>query len=253
MAPPSLADYQGAANAIYDPQQASDTIALQNTYQTTVNTLEASKGQINTDYQSAITNLQNTVQSNTGKIDQLYAEKLGGNFSGLEGNDMGQMFAKADQQQATIESTRANKLATISTGEANAQITMQSSIDALTPKYQALKATYAQSNYAAAVKEYNTTAYQQEELGLRQESIDKVSQSTVNQDALAQLNSIYQSKFTAKGAQGKDSYVSPTTYNNLLAAYQAAGGTATQFKDAFSGYANPNQKTLYPSDVYNGL
>lgn len=251
MAPPSLSTYQQQANAIYQPQQASEAATLANTEQTTQNTLESSKGQVNTDYQSAIDALTATTNSNVGKINQLYTERLGGNFSGLQGNDLGGMFAKADQSQATIESTRANKLADIATSETNAQLTYNTDLNNLTSKYQGLEENYANTNYDSAVKSYDSDQLAQERIDISAAKAAAGSTSSNNAAALAQLNSIYQSKFTAKGAQGKDSYVSPSTYNNLLQSYQEAGGTAAQFKAAFSGYTNPNQKVVNPNDLYN--
>lgn len=154
--PPQMSDYQSAAQAIYQPQQQAESTALKATHDTTVNSLESEKGQVSTDYQSAIDKLTQSVQDQTGQINQLYSQRLGGNFSGLQGNDMGQMFARANEQQAIIGQTRANKLAQITAGETNADINYNAGEAALAPKYQSQEAQYAQNAYAGAIKEYNT-------------------------------------------------------------------------------------------------
>lgn len=257
---PSLANYQAAAQSIYQPQLQADITTAKNTETNDIANQEAGKGQIQTDYQSAIDNLTQTTNQNVAKINQLYTERLGGNFSGLQGNDLGSMFATASKNQATIESTRANKLAAISTAETNDENTYNSTVASLTSKYQGEEAQYANTAYSDAVKQYNTDQLNQQKLAISEaklgisEAKAGTPSATAQQAAqLAQLNSTFQKQFTAKGAQGRDGYVSPTTYNNLLAEYQAQGGTATQFKDAFSGYANPNQKNVNPNDLYNGV
>lgn len=164
--PPSLATYQKAAKDIYEPEKAVEKTALKTINKTTKNTLEAGKGQINTDYQSAVDALTNQMQDETAQISHLYTENLSGNFSGLQGNDMGGMFSRANQQRATIESTRANKLAQITTGEMNADIEMNAGIASLAPKYKSLETDYAQKGYGGAVKDYQDQQYKQEQLQL---------------------------------------------------------------------------------------
>lgn len=158
--PPALSDYQTAANAIYEPQKQADSIQLAATRDTTKNALESQKGQVNTDYTSAIDQLTHSVQDQTNQINQLYSQRLGGNFSGLQGNDLGNMFSRANEQQGLIESTRANKLSEITAGETNADIDYGAGVASLTPKYQSLETQYAQDAYGSAVKEYNTEKQQ---------------------------------------------------------------------------------------------
>lgn len=250
---PSLATYQAAANAIYEPQKAADITTAQNTTATQVANQEALKPQIQTDYQSAIDKLTAATNSNVAKINQLYTQRLGGNFSGLQGNDLGGMFGKAAQAQGVIESTRANKLAAIATTEANLKNTLASTIASLGSKYQGLEANYANSNYDAAIKAYNTNQIALQRLAISAAKASRPSQSSVDAANLAALNNAALAAFTAKGAQGKDSYVSPTTYNSILRTYESQGGTAAQFKAAFAGFANPNQKNINPNDLYIGF
>lgn len=172
---PQLSTYQQAAQSIYEPQKAAEATALGATRDTTKNTLESEKGQISTDYESALQSLKDSVTQQSGQISQLYTSRLLGNISGLQGNDMGQMFSKANQQQAIISETRANKLNSITTAEGNADINYNAGIASLTPKYQSMEEQYAQSGYGSAVKDYNTQAYQQEQLQMRQEALDETA------------------------------------------------------------------------------
>lgn len=156
--PPALSDYQAAAKAQYEPQLQADITTGKANSAAQVSNLESSKGQISTNYNSAIQNLQNSVQDQTGRIGQLYTSRLLGNTSGLQGNDMGEMYSRANQQQSTIESTRANALNGISTQEANIQNGEIANESALASKYQGLEATAASSGYNTAVKDAQTQA-----------------------------------------------------------------------------------------------
>jgi hypothetical protein len=164
--PPALSDYQTAATNIYEPQKQAEQIALTATRDTTKNSLEAQKGQVNTTYTDAIQHLQQAIEDQSGQINQLYSQRLGGNFSGLQGNDMGKMFSRANQQQSVIEQTRANKLNEITTGETNADINYGAGVAALTPKYQSLESEYASNAYGSAVKDYKDTQYKNAQLSL---------------------------------------------------------------------------------------
>lgn len=176
----AVSPYAKAANAIYDPQMQVEKTALQTIDKTTKNSLEAEKGQVSTDYQDAIDKLNQTVQDQTSQISQLYAERLGGNFSGLQGNDMGQMFARANEQQVIIGETRANKLAEITAGETNADITANAGIASLTPKYQSLKTQYTLNAQAEAEKDARTQANSDRSFALQ---VAKYNQSASNSAA----------------------------------------------------------------------
>lgn len=156
MAPPSLATYQAAADSIYAPQQAADDATALATDTNTKATLEAEKPQIATDYTSAIDKLTQSVTNQSGSIAQLYATRLGGNFSGLQGNAMAQVFASADEQQGIIEQTEANKLAQITTSEGEADTTYNADISSIASKYQGEEADEANSAYDTATNDYNT-------------------------------------------------------------------------------------------------
>lgn len=170
---PSLSDYQAAAKAQYEPQLQSDITTGRANSAAKVSNLESSKGQISTNYQSAIQNLQNSVQDQTGRIGQLYTSRLLGNVSGLQGNDMGMMFSKANQQQATIESTRTNALNSISTQEANIGNEQIASESALASRYQGLEAASSSSGYNSALKEYNTQQLEQQKMAQSQYNSDR--------------------------------------------------------------------------------
>lgn len=165
-----LATYQAAANSIYDPQQTNESAALAATNNANVATLQGQKGQINQDYGQAIQNLNQTTQQNTGQINQLYTQRLGGNFSGLQGNDLGQMFSRAQQDQTNIETSRANKLNNINTEVSNSNNTYNTANNSLVGKYSALKNEYANKALADSQKQEQDNYYKQADLQLRQQS-----------------------------------------------------------------------------------
>jgi hypothetical protein len=212
MQPPALSDYQSAATAIYEPLKAADATSLAATDQTTKATLEAEKPQIATDYQSAIDTLTNSVQDQTGKIESLYANNLGGNFSGLEGNDMGELFSRANQQESTIASTEANKLTAITTAEGNADITYNADLSALTPKYQSEEEQYAESAYSTAVTDYTNNQYKSAELQLSEDRLGATEANTAATQANTTANAW---KATGKSAGTTTSgSAGPTSTNN---------------------------------------
>lgn len=211
---PSLSTYQAAASSIYEPQKQAEQMQIQSTNQTTKNTLESEKGQIGTDYQSAIDKLSQSVQDQSARIDQMYNERLGGNISGLQGNDYGQMFARANEQQSIIEQTRANRLASITTAEGNADITANAQLAALTPKYQSLEADYANKAYGAAVTQYNTDAYRQQTLQMRaQQEAD--TNAYRQQDLALRAQSAGNSVANKYKAVGKSTYVNSPNGNKV--------------------------------------
>lgn len=171
MQPPSLSTYQQAAQDIYEPQKTAEAASIKTNEQNTVNELEAGKGQIQTNYQTAIDSLNQTLQTNIGKINQLYTERLGGNFSGLQGNDVGGMLAAGTKQLTSIESTRANALNEIAIKEAGVKSTADTDLSNLTGKYQSLEAKYSQDTYNSASKQYSTDQYRQAQLGLSQQRL----------------------------------------------------------------------------------
>lgn len=253
---PSLATYQQAAQSIYEPQKAADITQAQATTAADIANMESGKGQIQTDYQTAINNLTATTNANVGKINQLYTERLGGNFSGLQGNDLGSMFGKAAQAQGVIESTRANKLAAIATSETNAQNQLGATISSLTSKYQGEEANYAQSSYSSAVKEYNTEQYQQQQLALRQESIDaanaraNASISAANARASARASAAADKPLTQQqtasailqglsSVRGSDGFVSPQDYAQAFKDWTSAGFNGSTFNNYFGQLKNP--------------
>lgn len=218
MAPPQLSTYQKAATSIYEPQKAAEKNSLVATNKTTKNTLEAGKGEIANTYQQAIDNLASSVSDESAQISHLYTERLGGNFSGLQGNDMGKMFSKANQQQGYIETTRANKLAEITTGEANADIAMNTGIANLKPKYQSLETQYAQNAYGKAQSSYSDQQYKAAQLQLAQERVNISANNSANSannraDAAAAKNA---SQFKVVGKADSNGIKSTSNGYNFL-------------------------------------
>jgi hypothetical protein len=233
---PDLATYQTAANAVYQPLAAADIAKAKATATTDVANQESLKGQISTDYQAAIDNLTTTTNSNVAKINQLYTQRLGGNFSGLQGNDLGSMFGKATQAQGTIESTRANKLSAISTAETNIGTTLAADISSIGSKYQSQAASSAQTNYNADVKAQQAQANSDRNYNLAVEKANISANNSNNSKADAAANKFgyTQSKASGNlffhGAQGESvslaDYMSGTGKNgadikNILSAGSA--------------------------------
>lgn len=234
---PQLSTYEAAARGIYEPQKQAEQIALTATRDTTKTALEAQKGQVTTNYQQAIDKLTQSVQDQTGQINQLYSQRLGGNFSGLQGNDLGQMFSRANQQQGYIESTRANKLNEITTGETNADINYGAGVASLTPKYQSLETQYAQSAYGGAVKDYQDNQYKQQQLALSYARLNNSAPKTPTKQETAQM---IRQGLTQNGIRGKDGYVSPQDYARAYKDWLGAGYTIGEFNNYFGDLKNPN-------------
>lgn len=248
--PPSFATYQQAAQSIYEPQKTAEAASLTTQKQGAINTEEAAKGQISTDYQTAIDSLNETIKQNVGKINQLYTERLGGNFSGLQGNDLGGMFAAAGKQQSTIEQTRANKLNDIAVSEANISNQYSTDISNLGSKYQGLESQYANENYNSAVKDYNTqqleaqkeantNAYRQAQLNLGYARLgasnSKASQPSQGQIKQADMGTI---ATALQGKAGKDGHVSQQTWNAAMSQWLAAGYSAKDFVNSNMQFIN---------------
>jgi hypothetical protein len=243
---PSLSTYQQAADSIYNPQQATEAATLSSNNANNIKTLDAGKAQIGTDYASAVQNLNNTTANNVGTINSLYTSRLGGNFSGLQGNDLGQMFAKSQQVQGNIESTRANKLAAISTQEANDTNTTNTNIAGLASKYSGLKSAYANSNYDAAVKSQQDNYYKQANLQLAQQR-NNIAASNVSNSANSQRNIASSLDASFQGLKGTDGYIRPSDYITAKNSWVASGLSSSSFDRQFSNYRNP-----YTEDVTNG-
>lgn len=223
-----LSTYQTAANAVYDPQQQAEGAQLTTTKNANIATDESQKGQINTDYAAAIQNLQNTTNDNVGSINQLYTLRLGGNFSGLQGNDLGQMFARATQTQGNIEATRANKINGINTDENNVNQQFNTAYNGLGSKYSSLKADYANTNYAAAVKDEQDQAYKNAQLNLSYARLANSSANSANSQAnststlRSNLQADIANAFNASGAKTK-SYTERVVLPALYGAYGSLG------------------------------
>lgn len=232
------AAYQQAAQSIYEPQKQAEQTALQATRDTTKNTLEASKSDVANTYQQAVDKLTQSVQSESADINLLYSQRLGGNFSGLQGNDMGALFSRANQQQGYIESERASKLAQITTGEANADIEYNAGITSLTPKYQSLESEYAAKAYGEDTKAAQDQANKDRDYNLQ---VAKYRQSgaakapTAAQQKQADMGTV---STTLEGKAGKDGHVSQETWNAALSQWTSAGYSAADFVKNNMQYVN---------------
>lgn len=153
---PSLATYQSQAEAQYAPELAADEATATATHQANLNTLSEQQSEINPEYDQAVTALQTQLTGETGALNQKYTEALQGNFSGLNGNDLGMLYSKANQDFTSIQTQRANALNEVATKISNENLTYNANESALTSKYQGEEAAAANSSYDTALNEYNT-------------------------------------------------------------------------------------------------
>lgn len=248
--PPSFATYQKAAQDIYEPQKAAEQASLTTEKTGAISTLEATKNPIQQDYQTAIDELKQSVLKQTGEINQLYTLRLGGNFSGLQGNDLGMMFSSANKQQTGIETTRANKLSDIALQEANVTNRYNTDIGNLGSKYQSLEAEYTNKGYGEAVKDYQTQQYRQEQLKLDYARLNSSNANAAASRALrasnaankpltsTQINAAIRSGLNS--VRGGDGYVSPQDYARAFKDYTDSGLSAASFETNYGDLKNPN-------------
>lgn len=228
---PSLATYESAAQAEYQPQLQADQTTAAATHQANLNTLQTQLGGVGGQYDIQEQQLTSTVQQEAAQISQTYSQHLLGNFSGLQGNDMGEMFSKANLQEQDIESQRTNAINAINTQIGNENLTYNADQGALTSKYQGLEEAAAQSGYADATKEYDTEAYQQEQLGLnyaklnQTASYDNADLALKGQTAQNAITNQYKAKASATGL----SFTGPNGQAVNLGTYAKAisGGDST--------------------------
>ncbi len=238
--------YQVAAQAVYEPQKTAEANSLKATHDTTVNSLNLEKGQVATNYQAAIDQLTQSVKDQGASINQLYTQRLGGNFSGLQGNDLGGMYSRANSQQAVIESTRANKLSQITGGITNADINYNTDIANLTPKYQSLEANAANSSRSADAKAAQAQSNSDRSYNL---SVAKFNQSSSNSSTAAadKIASQYKAKQATDGS-GDYQFIGPNGQPVSLAEY--ADKTGKNTNDILDFLKNGS---AYDKKIYNSV
>lgn len=207
---PDLATYEAQAQAEYAPQEQAEQTTDTATHQANLNTLNTQLGSVGTQYDEQEQTLAQTVQSEAAQIAQTYSTHLLGNFSGLQGNDMGEMFSKANTQEQDIETERTNAINSVNTAITNENLTYNANEAALTSKYQGLEAGAASDAYNAAVKDYDTQEYQQEELGLEyaklQQTASYESGELANSASSAANSASNSYKATGKGGSTNNGY-----------------------------------------------
>lgn len=148
-----LAQYQQSAASIYDPQLQAELEQLAQKKRSVLTALGEEEKTIEPEYQRALRGLGEQTRENEGKINQLYSQRLGGQFSGLQGNDMGMMFSKAADRRTDIETARAGKLSGIASRRTLAEQEEATGGNALRSRYTGLKNQYAQQAYERALRE----------------------------------------------------------------------------------------------------
>src|ERR1044072_6722791 len=91
-------------------------------------------------------------------------------FSGLQGNDMGMMYSKANQNRTDIETTRANKLTDLAKPRSMTLAEERSQGEVLRSKYRGMKNQYAQSLYNQALKDEEDRRRFDEQMAMRRQS-----------------------------------------------------------------------------------
>ena len=202
---PTLSEYESQATSEYAPQESSALTTQGATHQANLNTLNTNLNDVGAQYDIQEEQLGSSVQQEAGQIAQTYATSLLGNTSGLQGNDMGEMFSNANLQEQSIETQRTNAINSINTSITNEDLTNNADTEAIQSQYAGEEASAADTAYNDAVSEYNTEEYQQQELGLEQEKIDVSETNTANTEANTLANSY--------SATGKTAYDSTSNTN----------------------------------------
>lgn len=217
-----LSTYQKAADAIYNPQLDAEMAQNSQSLKNAQAALDSEQTGIEPAYQTAIRNLNDQTLQNEGKINQLYSQRLGGQFSGLQGNDMGMMYSKATQAKSDIETSRANKLADIASRRTLAQGTYDTNANALRSKYSGMKAQYAQDNYNDAIKQEQANA-----AAIKAASIKSAAASAAQSDPTAPFTSAFAAWMKNQGKmasrQAQDAYI-----NSLFDNYGIKSNDARQ-------------------------
>lgn len=165
----NIQDYQNQAASIYDPQLQAELASLTQKKQRTLAGLADEERTIEPEYQRAIRGLGDQVRESEGRINQLYSQRLGGQFSGLQGNDLGMMYSKAHQSRGDIETNRANKLASIASRRRLAEEEELTGANALRSRYSGLKTQYAQQAYQRALEQEENRRRWEEEMSLNRQ------------------------------------------------------------------------------------
>lgn len=240
---PNLATYQAAANSIYDPLQQGELGVAAAGHQSNVDTLNNQKSGVASTYADSIYALNKSTQTNSAKIQQQYTLALGGNFSGLQGNDMGMMFADAAHEQGSIETARDNALNDIGSKLSNETQSYNANVGAITGKYSSQKNQYAQDQYGAAVNAYQQSLIDQQKLQLEYAKLSSsnAKSSAPNAAAIKQQDmSTIASQL--QGKAGKDGHVSQETWNAAMASWIGAGYNAKDFSSNFTQFINQKYK-----------
>lgn len=240
---PSLSTYQAAANQIYDPLLQGELGSASAAHTANINTLESQKGGVSATYNDSIYNLNKSTQSNSAKIQQQYTLALGGNFSGLQGNDMGMMFADAAHEQGSIETARDNALNDIGTKQTNETMTYNADVGAIQGKYASQKTQYAQDQYGAAMNAYQQSILDQQKLALEYANVSASSARSGGGAPSAAASKQQASSTTYQNlysVMGGDNHVGPAHWAQALADWNKEGYSTADFVKQFRQFINPH-------------
>jgi hypothetical protein len=251
-----LAQFQATANSIYDPMATADKASLTTNYNSGKAAMELGRGDANVNYDKALRGVNESEKTQTDSLNSLYSSRLGGNFSGLQGNALQGLYGKDNQARADIQTARASKLAQI-TGQEKASLdkynTDTKNVDT---RYTGEKAKYANEGYNSALKQEEVQrkdAERQQQEAQRQANSDRqfalsesrfsASEARANSKASADAGKGYKTsqlssgnyKFTGPhGGPVSMSEYSDATGNNIMDLLRNSGSAYDQaaFKDA---------------------
>ena len=205
-----LAAFQAQANNIYDPQAKAQKDSLTSGYNAGKASMELTKGETNQGYERALRGVDETEKSQVSSLNSMYSQRLGGNFSGLQGNALQGLYGKDNQARADLATSRVNMLAKIS-GQETAALdkynTDEQNVDA---RISGEKAKYSSDNYNSAVREEQRVAQEQEKAAqqerFHQDTMNmeyaKLSSSNANRASSAASKEANQYKVTTRSGGG---------------------------------------------------
>lgn len=253
-----IAQYQAAANAVYDPQAAAEKDSLTTGFNSTKAALELSKVTSGQSYDRALRGVDESEKTQTSSLNSLYSQRLGGNFSGLQGNALQGLYGKDNQARADIQTSRANKLAEITGQEIASQNKYNTDTRNVDAKISGEKAKYANEGYNSALKQEEQqrrdTERQQQE-NQRQANSDR--QFALSESRFAASESRANTKAGSDAGKGyKASQLSSGNYNfkgpngRPVSMSEYSDATGANIMDLLRNSGSPYDKAAFKDATY---
>jgi hypothetical protein len=231
-----VADYQGTANSIYDPQQQSEAVALDRQRANAELGLGEEEKTIDPYYNDAIKSVSKARDEEGYKTDLNYSTALSGMGSGLQGNEQRQLGEKKIEQTSRLESERVDKKGNIAARRKAVGDDYTAGMSGLAAKYAGLKSAYVvdAQNRDADVARAERQAAQDRQFQLQRDSASRAFDEKMTKlkmaadapdyhanakaDALAALDAA-----RAKGVGG-DAFYRDKVYQRLASQYKGQIG-----------------------------